>query len=212
MVSPKRRNSADTQTIILDAAEELFAASGYMSVSVREISEVSNVSKSLILHHFGSKDALWEQTKARSMQGYIEAQLSLIESTNDDLLVLEASIDSFLQFLHANPNAVRIAAWSSLFDEPITPNRQDQTMIQACAARIRVAQDKQIIRDDIEPINILFMMHAGAVHWHQQQALYRLWHPSVSDQERNQSFKTDFIRIVLDGIRAKNNSTGEHRG
>src|SRR4051794_41513429 len=50
----------DTRTLILDAAELLFAEKGYVSTSTRDIAERADVRQSMISYHFQSKDALFE--------------------------------------------------------------------------------------------------------------------------------------------------------
>lgn len=47
-----------TRKRILDAAQELFARSGYKSVSLREIAAQSGVTHVGVLHHFESRDAI----------------------------------------------------------------------------------------------------------------------------------------------------------
>ncbi|HYC05418.1 MAG TPA: TetR/AcrR family transcriptional regulator [Azospirillaceae bacterium] len=48
----------DTKELILDAAERLFAARSYSSVSLRELTAAAGVNLAAVNYHFGSKDAL----------------------------------------------------------------------------------------------------------------------------------------------------------
>lgn len=56
---------AAARSSILDAAERLFAESGYDGVPVREIAKAAGLGLSLVTYHFPSKDELFEQVLAR---------------------------------------------------------------------------------------------------------------------------------------------------
>ena len=64
------RNPEATKKAILDAAERVFFEKGFAQVSTSEIAEEAGVTKSLIHHHFGSKEALWAQVKMRRFKAY----------------------------------------------------------------------------------------------------------------------------------------------
>jgi AcrR family transcriptional regulator len=51
-------SDATTRSRIRDAALELFGAHGYSGTSVRAIADLAGVSAALVMHHFGSKEAL----------------------------------------------------------------------------------------------------------------------------------------------------------
>jgi AcrR family transcriptional regulator len=53
---------------ILDAAQVAFGTVGYARSGVREIAEAAGVAPSLVMHYFGSKEALFEQAFVRSVQ------------------------------------------------------------------------------------------------------------------------------------------------
>ncbi len=55
--TPATRDKARTRRAILDAAEKVFTTSGY-ATSLAEIAAEAGVSKSGLLHHFGSRDDL----------------------------------------------------------------------------------------------------------------------------------------------------------
>jgi AcrR family transcriptional regulator len=50
----------DTRSLILDAAELLFAEKGYVSTTTRDIADRAEVRQSMISYYFQSKDALFE--------------------------------------------------------------------------------------------------------------------------------------------------------
>jgi AcrR family transcriptional regulator len=58
-------NSADTKRRILDAAELLFADSGYDAVSIRDVAKRARVLIGQITYHFPSKENIFEEVVAR---------------------------------------------------------------------------------------------------------------------------------------------------
>jgi AcrR family transcriptional regulator len=59
------RNSGNTRTAILDAAENLFAAASFDIVSMRDVAAKARVPLGLINYHFESKEKLFEAIIAR---------------------------------------------------------------------------------------------------------------------------------------------------
>jgi len=52
----KQHHSPATKDVILDAAQEIFIERGFSDTSMSRIAKKANVTKSLIHHHFGSKE------------------------------------------------------------------------------------------------------------------------------------------------------------
>ncbi len=60
-----------TKCVILKVAADMFCELGYSRVSLRNISEKAGVSHSLIRHHFGSKEKIW-QAVSDAMDEYLQ--------------------------------------------------------------------------------------------------------------------------------------------
>jgi AcrR family transcriptional regulator len=54
-----RRSSAETKAVILAAARERFAESGYERATIRAIAADADIDPSMVMRYFGSKDALF---------------------------------------------------------------------------------------------------------------------------------------------------------
>ena len=65
----------DTQTQILDAAEQLFAEQGFGATSLRSIIRAADVNLAAIHYHFGSKEKLIVATIERMAQPIVQAEL-----------------------------------------------------------------------------------------------------------------------------------------
>ena len=90
-----------TKLKILDAAEELFAESGFAETSLRQITNKAEVNLASVNYHFGSKKELIRAVLARYLQ------------------VLVPSVSDELSKLQAQPQTANLADLFSVFIEPV---------------------------------------------------------------------------------------------
>ena len=107
----RRRDPEATRLAILDAAEAIFVEKGFAAASMSDIAARAAITKSLIHHHFGSKEELWVEVKRRSLDEYVEAQRALMASPGADAATLTESLRIYFRFLERNPNWVRLSTW-----------------------------------------------------------------------------------------------------
>ncbi len=67
---------------ILDAAEFLFARSGFDAVSLRDITSRAGVQVALVGYHFGGKEGLFEEVLARRAQALCQMRRELLDELN----------------------------------------------------------------------------------------------------------------------------------
>jgi AcrR family transcriptional regulator len=68
-----------TKTRILDAAEALFIAGGFESLSMRQITSAAGVNLAAVNYHFGSKDALIQAVLARQLDPLNDQRVNLLD-------------------------------------------------------------------------------------------------------------------------------------
>jgi AcrR family transcriptional regulator len=68
----------DIPTLILDVAEQLFAANGYSGTPVRDIAMRAGVNQALISYHFGSKVGLFEAVFKRRGFAIVQRRTELL--------------------------------------------------------------------------------------------------------------------------------------
>lgn len=204
MTAPKKkRNAAATAEQILDAAEKLFAEHGFAHVSVREISEAAAVTKSLIHHHFGAKEALWTAVKERAFGAYMDAQIDLLSSAGDDDGLLRNSIKMYFEYLEANPRLVRIISWAQVEGDSDPVGLR---LIPLGAAKIRQAQAEGRFRSDVNPELTLAVFISATTNWFQAQPLYygamqsECSHLPASAAQLNKAYIENFLNIYFNGL------------
>lgn len=95
----RRPGEPETRKLILDTAEELFAARGYASTSLREIAERAAVNQALVGYYFGSKEGLFHAIFRRGAERIGETRLALLEELerrSDRPLTAEEIVRAFL--------------------------------------------------------------------------------------------------------------------
>ena len=185
-----------TRERIVEAAHALFVKKGFAAVSMREIASRSGVTKSLIHHHFGSKEALWELVKEQAISAYAdgqEAELRAAEAPDADLL--RNAIVKYFEFLQANPAVVRLFAWTHL-DEDQSCGRLDAELVRLGAERVRQTQARGLLRKDVNPAHVVTLFVNACTQWFEARAHHSQWPGVGSDAE----YLDDFLKIFFEGL------------
>ena len=88
-----------TKELILDAAESLFANSGFQATSLRDITGAAGVNLASVNYHFGSKDALLTALFERHFAPVNKRRIELLdalEATSADAVNIEDLVRAFL--------------------------------------------------------------------------------------------------------------------
>ncbi len=166
----RRRDPEATREAILQAAETLFLGRGMAAVPTSAVAKQAGVTKSLIHHYFGSKDALWESVKKRRFEAYFEAQFSLLSNREGSVDLLRESIIGFFRSLQENPEMVRLMSWRSVEDsDPCL--EQEAVLFELGSQRIREAQERGDLCENLDPICVIKSFLALCMHWFQTREL-----------------------------------------
>lgn len=164
MTAVRRHDPEASRAAILDAAQRLFLDRGFAGASMSEIAKGSGVTKSLIHHHFGSKEALWEEVKRTRFVHYYRQQMELLTQEAPSVAVVRESMFVYFRFLQDNPQHLRLLWWMWLENNHVCDEMMTE-LRQAGVGRIRLLQDGGLLRSDIKPEFILMtflgLIHAG---------------------------------------------------
>ena len=95
--APSQRALA-TRERVLDAAEKVFARSGFDGATIREIAAQAGEPLGSVHHHGGGKEALFRQTVARRAETLAAARLEALDRERDNgMLTLETLLGAFLR-------------------------------------------------------------------------------------------------------------------
>lgn len=195
-----KRDPEATRTAILEAAEEVFLAKGVADASVSAIARRAGVTKSLIHHHFHSKEGLWNEVKIRRLSEYFEEQMRMIQGAAADAELLRNSMEFYFRFLAKNPEVVRIFVWMYLEqDEECSP--LDRELHKAGVEKIRESQEAGYIRKDVDPRFVLFSFLALVSHWFQQREHFcGDLEDAPPGPEMDEAYLRDILKIYFEGV------------
>jgi len=208
----RQRDPEATRTAILDAAEAIFAEKGFADAAVSEIARAADVTKSLIHHHFGSKEALWTEVKHRKFADYEMLQGPLLDSPDHDEEMLGRSLETYFRFLQRNPTYLRLVAWMQLEGIDSDSFEPGQALFERGSDAIARAQERGEIRDDVDPIHVLVTMLGLCEHWFQTKELRCACHLGAAqarnsedspegDVEDDDAYLDTILKIFLRGVR-----------
>jgi TetR/AcrR family transcriptional regulator len=204
-MTAKTRDPEVTKAAILDAAEEVFLAHGFAQATTSAIAARAGVTKSLLHHHFGSKEGLWNEVKTRRFAHYANQQLQMLDTSEPTIELLRDSISFYFRFLKANPQMVRILAWIYLEQQGDACEELDRDLTTHGVAKLREAQERGLLRADIDPHFILFTFIGTLQHWFQDRDFFRhhMADPDVTDDRLDEAYLQAFLKIFMEGVRPR---------
>jgi AcrR family transcriptional regulator len=134
---------------LLDAASEVFVASGYHAAGMDEIADRAGVSKPVLYQHFPSKLDLYLNVVDLHIDALIEAVRVALESTTDNAERVRATVEAYFDFVESEGEAFRLLFESDLISEKAVRDRLDQLTLRcADAVSAVIAEDTGIRREE----------------------------------------------------------------
>lgn len=195
-----KRDPEATRAAILEAAEQAFLTKGFAEASTADIAKRARVTKSLIHHHFGSKQQLWTEVKLRRFGQYAKGQMAMLEQSKPTAELLRESMHLYFGFLQSNPEFVRLLAWMFLeCDEECMD--MDQEVLSQGIETLKRAQEEGELRADVDPAHLLFCFLFLAEHWFQARfQLCRNLEWGSPDEAKDAAYFSDMVKIFFEGV------------
>lgn len=105
---PRDESRPATPERLLDAAEGAFAANGYAAARLEDMAGAAGIQRASLLHHFGSKEALYAAVVRRSFEALGAALMSATARPGAFEPRLRAVVEAFARFVDARPSLSRI--------------------------------------------------------------------------------------------------------
>ena len=123
---------------LLDAAQEVFVASGYHAAGMDEIAERAGVSKPVLYRHFPGKLDLYVALVEHHAQELVRQVRAALASTTDNRQRVEASVRAYFDFADGEatgtPGAYRLVFESDLRNDPRVAERVQRAQDECVAA------------------------------------------------------------------------------
>lgn len=108
-------SSHKTAELILQAAKKHFLEKGYDGTSINDVANDAKINKSLIYHHFGSKQDLWKAVKSQILEQTPDLD---IKQANFRRQTLKEFLEAFVTFRFkvyaSQPELSRLMTWQRL--------------------------------------------------------------------------------------------------
>jgi len=197
----RRRDPEATRKAIMEAAEKLFLTLGPADTPTSRIAREAGVTKSLIHHHFGSKEDLWDEVKRFRFGKYYEAQREMLSNSQGTAELLRGSLVAYFRFLQSDPQSVRFMSWRFVESGEDPCLAQEAQLFELGIERIREAQESGELRSDLEPISMIKAFLAMALHWFQTKPLLcQILGEDVDTEELEEKYLEDVAKLFLEGI------------
>lgn len=140
----------DARDLIVEAALAAFAEHGFHGASMRDIAARAGVSQSLVHHHFGSKDALWNFVGERISADFLAYMAEAMAPPLDAQSVSKA-VRGYMAYWRDHPAAFRFNLWR-LLEGPKEERASRSKAINGRAVPIfQEAQQAGLMRKDMPP-------------------------------------------------------------
>lgn len=106
--STRKDRSEAIRDAILREAEQEFAVTGFRAARLEDIAARVGIRRPSLLHHFATKQALYDAVEQRIFEDMHSARISGEQGIDDALQRLLAHLDAWLDFFVARPTAARI--------------------------------------------------------------------------------------------------------
>lgn len=200
MTDGRTRDPDATRAAILQAAEEAFVEKGYADVAVSEIAEAAEVTKSLIHHHFGSKEKLWDEVKHHRFEEYAAVQRHILENAQPDAELLRRSVRTYFKFLQKHPGFSRMVAWMHLEEAEDQPFDVAEGLMEKGIEAIRAAQEQGELRGDVHPFFMLVTFLGMAEQWFQAKEHHCQWCEDDSELRDDDAYLDAMVKIFFEGV------------
>lgn len=180
---------------LLEVGAQIFAEKGYDATSMRDIANAAGVSKSLLYHHFASKDDIYARISFNSTQhlyDFVEARIPADGTPSEKVRAFMIAAATFF----AEHRSAWIAASNAFWSDP-DRHRMEQRLTRRRQFELTL---RQLIRDgidagefrDVDPANAGRLILSG-INW-----MHRWYAPSK--QYSAVEIVDQYADIVLSGI------------
>jgi len=208
VIDTPKRDAEATKAAIREAAQQLFLEKGFADISLSNIASAAGVTKSLIHHHFGSKNNLWQEIKECFFGDYLDAQTVALAGSSGTLELLREAVTGYFTYLQHKPDFARLNSWMML-EADDSCVEMEHKVVEMGVLKIREAQAKGLIRNDLDADNIVIAFLSLVENWFLGARRWRRTHfkhlseDEVCGQELDNAYLADILEIFFEGIRPR---------
>ncbi|WP_423062392.1 TetR/AcrR family transcriptional regulator [Candidiatus Paracoxiella cheracis] len=204
---PKHRgpDPKKTRDKILKAAKTLFVKQGFAGTAMREIAVKAKVTQSLLHHHFGTKESLWQMVKYELTNRYFEAIAEQIEAEQHgkNPASIKDTLEFRFRFMQNNPELIRMSLWQYLDKYKHHSTTKGRDLLKHLIENLTEDQKNNKLRNDIDPTIITAIMFILTTGWFQQNYDWILKQgklSSLNEKEAADTYLEAIQKILIKGL------------
>jgi|SRR5690554_4863920 len=183
---------------ILATSLKLFAEHGFAHVSIAMIADQADVTKSLIFHHFGNKEQLWDEVKQHYFSQYAKTQQVLFIEEKNPLELVEKSVRNYFNYISENPLVAKFFTYAHLAGDE-SCGVMDKPLIAQATLLIRQAQEQGLVRKGLNPVILIMNFITAINQYFVARCRYQQWDPEL--YEDNNDFIDQLLHLLMSGIK-----------
>jgi AcrR family transcriptional regulator len=177
---------------ILKAAESVFVEKGFGAASTLEIAKRAEVNKSLIFHHFKSKEALWKAVKEILIREHMGKNMEDVEFPNTSFQDFIIAFCAFrIELYENNPSFVKMMSWEKLAESSSDIQGIGLNDTFNLMALIKDFQMRGEVRADYDPEMIVTFLFTST-------SMPFIDRPAFFDKDEKQ--KHLYLRMVMESL------------
>lgn len=191
--APRILDPEATRKSILRAATAVFSQKGLAAASLNEIADKAEVTKSLVLYHYGSKEDLWQAVLTdKKAKFFAVAQKFLAEENAHVLELVRTKFDLYAQ----DPDFPRLIAWMSL-DAGDLPSEAPEK-VQLVRKKIEAHAAEFGVPDGVDPVMFIIVLMSAVDGYFRFKNLYsKLVGLPLNDQDSQDLFFQTLTQVAF---------------
>ncbi|MGD9264545.1 MAG: TetR/AcrR family transcriptional regulator [Lysobacterales bacterium] len=191
------RDAEATRKAILEVAEQLFVEEGFGSTSMARIAKACGCANSLIVHHFGSKEGLWNEVKERAFASFVEENQRLFSDQPVSVAGMRQTTEAYFHLLKDNPRLVQLLLRAEMERDP-KRSRMNTRQLEPFVARMHEAQEAGILRDDVPAAYLLLILINVLTRWFEARHLFSGWE-ALGAGDADRKFLDGVYKVFFEG-------------
>jgi len=198
----KRARRQKQESLILEAAEKVFAEAGFGGATMQLIADMAGLPKANLHYYFPTKELLYRQVVQRIFEIWLRAA-DVFDSATGPAEGIGAYIDAKMEISRLHPAGSRVWASEVMHRAPVIQDYLETTLAEWTEGRMKVVQ-RWINEGRMAPVNprhLLYMLWATTQHYadfgHQVETLNG--GKPLSDAQWQEA-KDSVKKIILRGI------------
>ncbi|MBZ0266007.1 TetR/AcrR family transcriptional regulator [bacterium] len=181
-----------TRRAIIENAAELYSQFGYNGVTQRQLADALGITKTLLYHHFDSKEAIHRAVQQYYRELYRTEVLENFEIKSTKISQMIDILERRFSFYREHPEMARMIMWGFLEDSPLEPPSTPETWNHA-EELIKNLQKADLLNKSVSPRQIRLMISSIFFGWFVMKDFYMDGSEELSDSEYYKSFLSVFL-------------------